>query len=59
VFAVTFELLARLAEIVTVFGDGSVAGAVYSPLASIVPSVALPPEVPFTAHDIVPEAFDT
>jgi hypothetical protein len=49
VFAVTLELLLKLAEIVIVFGVGSDAGAVYSPLASIVPT-ALLPEVPFTAQ---------
>jgi len=33
-----------------VLGDGSVAGAVYWPVASIVPSVELPPAVEFTDH---------
>jgi hypothetical protein len=50
VFAVTLELLLKLAETVTVFGVGSDPGAVYSPLASIVPMVLLPPVVPFTAQ---------
>jgi hypothetical protein len=34
--------------IVTVFGVGTLAGAVYSPFASIVPVVALPPATEFT-----------
>jgi hypothetical protein len=33
---------------VTTFGEGGIAGAVYRPLASIVPSVALPPATSFT-----------
>jgi hypothetical protein len=49
-FPVMLASLLNLAEIVTVFGLGSDAGAVNSPLASIVPVVALPPAVPFTAQ---------
>jgi len=36
--------------IVTVAGFGTEAGAVYSPLALIVPTVALPPAMLFTLH---------
>ena len=39
---------ALVAVSVIVFGVGRVAGAVYMPFASIVPSVALPPAVEFT-----------
>ncbi len=39
-----------VAEIVTLVEDGRSAGAVYSPVASIVPRPALPPVTPFTAH---------
>jgi hypothetical protein len=35
---------------VTEAGDGSVAGAVYMPVESIVPNAALPPAIPFTVH---------
>ena len=35
---------------VTVFGAGGTAGAVYSPVASIVPTAAFPPPTPFTDH---------
>ena len=60
VLAVTVGLLLKLAETVTVFGVGSDAGAVYRPLASIVPTVVLPPAVPFTAQITVFELlFDT
>jgi hypothetical protein len=34
----------------TVAGDGTMAGAVYRPVASIHPTVAVPPTVPFTSH---------
>jgi len=37
-----------VAVTVTVAGDGRSAGAVYTPLAVIVPTVALPPATPFT-----------
>lgn len=59
VFPVTLELLLKLAEIVTVFGVGSDVGAVYTPLASIVPVAAPPPTVPFTAQVTVPLVLDT
>jgi hypothetical protein len=50
-----FELSATLVAVtVTVSGDGGVAGAVYraesGPLAAIVPTVELPPAIPFTLH---------
>src|SRR5262245_36691013 len=35
---------------VTVAGDGTTAGAVYRPVASIRPTTAVPPTVPFTSH---------
>jgi hypothetical protein len=41
---------ALVAVTLMVFGEGSVAGAVYLPVASTVPSVALPPAVEFTDH---------
>ena len=34
----------------TVAGDGAVAGAVYSPVFDIVPTVELPPLIAFTSH---------
>jgi hypothetical protein len=34
----------------TVFGEGSVAGGVYRPVAEIVPVAAAPPLTPFTSH---------
>jgi hypothetical protein len=39
-----------VAVTVTVFGVGKLAGAVYIPFASIVPTVAFPPAVEFTDH---------
>ena len=50
-----FELSAILAAvIVTVAGDGGTGGAVYTavvaPVVTIVPTVALPPAIPFTLH---------
>jgi hypothetical protein len=36
------------ARTVTTFGEGGIVGAVYSPVASIVPTVAFPPAMPFT-----------
>ncbi len=42
------ESAALTAFTVTVLGEGSVAGAVYLPVESIVPSAAEPPAVPFT-----------
>lgn len=41
---------ALIAVMVTPGGDGMIAGAVYSPVAEIVPSVALPPTAPFTSQ---------
>ncbi|MFQ5329106.1 MAG: hypothetical protein ACE5D4_03850, partial [Thermodesulfobacteriota bacterium] len=38
------------ALIVTVAGEGALAGAVYRPVASIVPTVALPPATPLTCQ---------
>lgn len=51
-----FELSAALvAVIVTVAGDGGTAGAVYNAVVAlvpeIVPTVALPPAIPFTLHE--------
>jgi hypothetical protein len=40
-----------LAEMVTVFGVGAVAGAVYSPASLIVPTPDVPPDVPLTAQE--------
>jgi hypothetical protein len=34
----------------TVAGDGKLVGAVYAPLALIVPTAAFPPEIPFTVQ---------
>jgi hypothetical protein len=45
-----FASAAAVPRIVIELGLGSVAGAVYFPLASIVPTEALPPTVPFTDH---------
>jgi hypothetical protein len=42
-----------VAVIVIVFGFGTLAGGVYSPLAEIVPNATEPPVVPFTDHDTV------
>ena len=39
-----------IADTVTVAGLGTVAGAVYRPVGSIVPALALPPVTPFTCH---------
>ena len=39
-----------VAEMVTLVEEGRSAGAVYSPAASMVPMLALPPPTPFTAH---------
>jgi hypothetical protein len=41
---------------VTPFGEGGTAGAVYMPVASIVPTEESPPGIPFTAH--VTEVLD-
>lgn len=41
------------AVIVRVFADGITLGGVYSPPVEIVPSAALPPTTPFTAHLMV------
>ena len=41
---------ALVAVTVIVFGVGRIAGAVYIPFASIVPTVALPPAIEFTDH---------
>lgn len=38
------------ASTVTVAGDGTAVGAVYTPPAEIVPTVALPPAMPLTCH---------
>jgi hypothetical protein len=46
----TVESAALVARIVTVLGFGSELGAVYFPLASIIPTDADPPAVPFTVH---------
>jgi hypothetical protein len=40
----------EIAAIVTADGEGTVTGAVYSPVASIVPCVGSPPVVPLTCH---------
>jgi hypothetical protein len=45
-----FESAAAVPRIVIELGLGSAAGATYFPDASIVPTVALPPAVPFTDH---------
>jgi hypothetical protein len=39
-----------IAFTVTAFGEGGTAGAVYMPVASIVPTEESPPGIPFTAH---------
>ena len=39
-----------VAVIVSVFGEGTVAGALYRPVLLIVPDAALPPATPFTDH---------
>ena len=45
---------------VTVAGDGTLAGAVNTPLAEIVPSVVLPPAIPPTCHvTVISAAFVT
>jgi hypothetical protein len=45
------EVSARLVAVtVTELGDGTREGAVYKPVAEIVPTVALPPVVPFAAQ---------
>lgn len=41
---------ADTAVTVTVEGEGTAAGAVYTPEVEIVPTVALPPTTPFTCH---------
>jgi hypothetical protein len=46
-----FELAAVT---VTVLGDGSVVGAVYSPVLLITPNAKLPPAAPFTDHEMPP-----
>jgi hypothetical protein len=40
----------KIAETVTLLGVGTTAGAVYKPLVSMVPNVALPPLTPLTCH---------
>jgi hypothetical protein len=40
----------EVAVTVTVAGNGTLAGAVYTPSVEIVPSAELPPETPFTCH---------
>jgi hypothetical protein len=42
------ESITATAVMVTVAGEGTVMGAVYTPVAEIVPRVALPPAVPLT-----------
>jgi hypothetical protein len=42
------KLVARLVMVTTLLGAGTIAGAVYSPLLSIVPTLASPPSTPFT-----------
>jgi len=44
------EFAAETAATVTVAGLGMELGAVYNPVALIVPTVALPPDIPFTCH---------
>lgn len=41
---------ALAAEIVCVYGTGTMAGAKYVPVESMVPTVALPPTTPLTDH---------
>jgi hypothetical protein len=48
--AVFFGSATLVAAIVTVAGEGKPAGAVYSPVDEIVPTVEFPPAVPFTVH---------
>ncbi|HEV2350280.1 MAG TPA: hypothetical protein VG028_10595 [Terriglobia bacterium] len=53
--AVRLELVALVAVIVTVSGEGGVAGAVYPPRLLIVPTVAFPPATPLTDHVAAPK----
>ena len=43
-------LATLVARMVTATGEGRICGAVYSPVALIVPTVELPPVMPFTLH---------
>ena len=54
----TVAFAVSIAEIVIVSGEGSVAGAVYTPLVEIVPTVAFPPATPFTDHVSVSFVID-
>jgi len=49
------------AEMVTADGEGTEAGAVYTPDVEIVPTVELPPAIPFTLQvtAVLPAAFST
>ena len=49
-FAVFVESVVSVAVIVTRFDGGGNSGAVYTPAVEIVPMLALPPGVPFTAQ---------
>ena len=42
------KFVARLVIVTALLGVGTMAGAVYSPLLSIVPTAVLPPRTPFT-----------
>ncbi len=53
---VALESAALIASIVTLFGFGKLAGAVYTPEELIVPAAALPPATPFTSQ--VTPVFD-
>jgi hypothetical protein len=48
--AILLGCACEIAAMVTAAGEGTAAGAVYKPVASIVPCVGSPPVIPFTCH---------